>query len=160
VYALDVVVIIAVVCLLFGLGLGVLLGRLWLPKHQETGLQERLNQAQAELENYQHQVAKHFVETSARIGDLTQSYKALHQHLAQGAANLASPDISRSLLEAATPAAAESASLVDAPTHLEPPKDWAPKVPGQKGALSEDFDAEDSDPRPGVFGQSRSMPHP
>ncbi|RYZ94616.1 MAG: DUF1043 family protein, partial [Moraxellaceae bacterium] len=88
-YSLELVLIIAVVALLVGLGLGVLLGRVRFGQGASNQLANRLQQTEAELENYQHQVAKHFVDTSQRISDLTQSYRDLHQHLADGAARLA-----------------------------------------------------------------------
>ncbi|HRH78315.1 MAG TPA: hypothetical protein PK129_13280, partial [Cellvibrionaceae bacterium] len=66
-YTLELVVIISLAALLFGLGLGVLLGRLKFGQGGGNPLANRLQQAEAELENYQHQVAKHFVDTSQRI---------------------------------------------------------------------------------------------
>jgi uncharacterized membrane-anchored protein YhcB (DUF1043 family) len=143
VYTLELVVIISLAALLFGLGLGVLLGRLKFGQGGSNQLANRLQQAEAELENYQHQVAKHFVDTSQRISDLTQSYRDLHQHLAEGAARLASPDISRKLLEAAEAKSVVADVIDQLSVSLEPPKDWAPKTPGQKGGLSDDFDDDD-----------------
>ncbi len=149
-YTLELVVIISLAALLFGLGLGVLLGRLKFGQGSTGQLANRLQQAESELENYQHQVAKHFVDTSQRISDLTQSYRDLHQHLAEGAARLASPDISRTLLEAAE-AKQRVTDIIDHPeASLEPPKDWAPKTPGQRGGLSDDFEDDDSK-KPSIF---------
>ena len=143
-YSLDTLLVISLVTLLFGLGLGALLGRIWLPKGQQRNLEEMLDNSRQEYESYQHEVAKHFVETSARIKELTQSYKELHEHLARGAANLASPDISRELLEAASSQEESKVVKVDE-LNLEPPRDWAPKAPGQKGTLSEDYGLREND---------------
>jgi uncharacterized protein len=150
VYSLELVLIISLAALLFGLGLGVLLGRGRLGQGGSTQLAGRLQQAEAELENYQHQVAKHFVDTSQRISDLTQSYKELHQHLAEGAARLASPDISRKLLEAAESKSVVAEVVPHSEVSLEPPKDWAPKMPGQKGGLSDEYEGLDTPP-PNTF---------
>jgi uncharacterized protein len=148
VYSLELVLIIAVVALLVGLGLGVLLGRVRFGQGASNQLANRLQQTEAELENYQHQVAKHFVDTSQRISDLTQSYRDLHQHLADGAARLASPDISRKLLEAAEVKQVGGDVIDHAETNLEPPKDWAPKIPGQKGGLADEYEDEEKQPPP------------
>jgi uncharacterized protein len=156
-YSLELVLIISLVALLFGLGLGVLFGRSKFAQGGSNHLANRLQQAEAELENYQHQVAKHFVDTSARISDLTQSYRDLHQHLADGAARLASPDISRKLLEAAEANNAVVDVIQHAETSLEPPKDWAPKAPGQKGGLSDEYDLEDV-PAPAGFTPPKYQP--
>lgn len=149
-YSLELVLIISIVALLFGLGLGVLLGRGRLGLGGTPHLVNRLQQAETELENYQHEVAKHFADTSQRISDLTHSYRDLHQHLANGAARLASPDISRKLLEAAEVKDVVADVIQHAEVSLEPPKDWAPKAPGQKGGLSDEFEREDSTP-PSAF---------
>lgn len=149
-YSLELVLIISVVALLFGLGLGVLLGRGRLGQGGSTQLANRLQQAEAELESYQHEVAKHFADTSQRISDLTHSYRDLHQHLADGAARLASPDISRKLLEAAEVKDVVADVISHTGVSLEPPKDWAPKSPGQKGGLSDEYEKEDTVP-PSIF---------
>lgn len=141
-YSLEVLLVISAVALLFGLGGGALLSRLWFPPSEQRNLEQLLHNSRQEFENYQHEVAKHFVETSNRIGDLTQSYKHLHEHLAQGAATLASPDISRTLLEAAS-AKEEPKVLTRDDKTIEAPRDWAPKAPGQKGTLSEDYGLHD-----------------
>lgn len=145
-YSLELVLIISLAALLFGLGLGVLLGRGRLGQGGSTQLANRLQQAESELENYQHQVAKHFVDTSQRISDLTQSYRELHEHLAEGAARLASPDISRKLLEAADAQSVVAEVVSQTDVSLEPPKDWAPKMPGQKGGLSDEYEGLDTTP--------------
>ena len=126
------------------MGLGVVAGRLWLRPGQQRQLEERLHAAQQAMQTYQHEVAKHFVETSSRISDLTLCYKELHEHLARGAANLASPDISRTLLDAATHKLDSKPVILDE-SSLEPPRDWAPKNPGARGTLSEDYGLHDAD---------------
>jgi uncharacterized membrane-anchored protein YhcB (DUF1043 family) len=73
------------------LGIGVLLGRSLgggsarREAERARALQEQLEQAQAEQARYRAQVSDHFVETSRRLRDLTTQYKAVYEHLADGA---------------------------------------------------------------------------
>lgn len=135
-FALESLLIIAVITLVVGIAIGVVIGRSWIPPEQQKALEQRLASAKDELDSYQQDVAKHFIETSKRVTELSQSYRDLHEHLAKGALNLASTDIGRQLLEAG----AKEDTIMDLEDmSIEPPKDWAPKKPGSKGMLSEEF---------------------
>ena len=74
----------------------------------------------------------HFSETSELINNLTQSYKDVHEHLADGALKLATADVSKRLIDAGDGNLTIGREEITAP---EPPRDWAPK----SGQLSEDF---------------------
>jgi len=108
-------------------------------KAAET-LKEELEQLKEEQRDYQHEVAEHFAETADLVNNMNQSYKAVHEHLANSALKLSNPDVSRQILEAGTSQPAlESQAMGEL---QEQPKDWAPKNPGDKGTLSEDFGLE------------------
>lgn len=140
-------ILIAAACLLIGAGLGHLFSRKTPPGDQSVAdLQQKLEQTEQQLKRYQHEVTQHFVEVSNLTTNMTQSYRKIHEHLATSAIRLANPEIGRQLLKAG----GSQLSLTDEdgnpllnPEDLEPPRDYAPKVPG--GVLSEDYGLSDND---------------
>ncbi len=54
-----------------------------------TELQDKLDEAQDQLNQYQQQVGSHFQKTAELVNSLTESYQQVHEHLSQGAQNLA-----------------------------------------------------------------------
>lgn len=141
-FALESPLIISIIIFIVGVVIGIVVGRALVPPQQQKDLEKRLSSAQQNLDAYQQDVAKHFVETSQRVGELTQSYRDLHEHLAKGALNLTNTDIGRQVIEAG--ATKEAIPNIDN-TSVEPPKDWAPRAPGSRGMLSEDFGLKDQD---------------
>lgn len=116
---------------------------------QKKKLELELQQSREEFRHYQHQVTEHFLGTSQQFAELTRNYKLLHEHLAQGAMDLASPEISRQMLEAGKSDSQESAGSLVYPGRVpSPPKDYAPKVPG--GVLSEHYGLQDETHRSSV----------
>lgn len=141
-FALSTLIIIAVAALIVGaiIGIGLLKG-LSPQEKQNRSLENRLQQAENQLKDYQHEVTAHFMETSQLVNTLTQSYKDVHEHLASSALKLTNPDISRQLIEAGDGKLLTKPKGTKQDTELlnEAPRDWAPKNPGDKGQLSEDF---------------------
>ncbi|MBB3059377.1 ZapG family protein [Microbulbifer rhizosphaerae] len=125
-----------------GLALGALLAflavrsRNGVDRTQELEL--RLREANSKLEDFQLQVNEHFDQTAQLVHNLTESYREVHEYLANSAVRLSSQDIGRQMLEAG------SGKLSDNDENLTvaPPRDWAPKEPGAKGTLAEDFGLE------------------
>lgn len=101
----------------------------------------RLREANGKLEDFQLQVNEHFEQTSQLVNNLTQSYREVHEYLAQSALRLSSPDIGRQMLEAGSGALKESGEE-SVQAQIVQPRDWAPKEPGAKGTLAEDFGLE------------------
>lgn len=142
-FSLDFFIFMCVISLIVGALLGALISRQMAPQRRQKDLEQQLGSVKSELGQYQQEVAQHFIETSKLVNELTQSYKNVHEHLAQGAIELTNPEISKQVLEAGEgklgleadtqkPNDSENASF-------EPPKDWAPKAPGESGQLSEEF---------------------
>lgn len=106
-------------------------------------LEAQIQQLQTEHEQYRTEVSEHFGTTAELVQQMTQSYRDVYQHLAQGAQQLCSHEVASKLLPAARSAdldlpVAETAAF-------SPPKDYAPRQdPNQKGALAEDFGLEKS----------------
>ena len=109
-------------------------------------LEKQLKESEQKLKRYQQEVTEHFVTVSQLTTNMTQSYRQIHEHLATNAIRLASPEIGRQLLKAG----GSDLSLVDADGKpliqagdIQPPRDYAPKVPG--GILSEGYGLDDND---------------
>ena len=124
----------------FGLALGALLaflavrGRNNVDRTQELEL--RLREANNKLEDFQLQVNEHFDQTAQLVHNLTESYREVHEYLANSAMRLSSQDIGRQMLDAGSGKLSENDEQLQ---EITPPRDWAPKEPGAKGTLSEDF---------------------
>jgi len=133
---------------ILGLALGALLAFLAvrgrsnsLDRSQE--LEQRLSEANSKLEDFQLQVNEHFDQTAQLVHNLTESYREVHEYLANSAVRLSSPDIGRQMLEAGSGRLSENDEKLRS---VAPPRDWAPKEPGAKGTLAEDFGLEKEPP--------------
>ncbi len=144
----------AAISLVIGALIGALLTRsLGTPEQQTRDLERKLEENERRMADYQQQVTEHFMETSQRVNKLTQSYKEVHEYLANSALNLTNPEISRQLLDAGSgdlkepqPEKNYSENQKDdsvvATDDMIPPRDWAPRKDGEQGQLSEDFGLE------------------
>ena len=86
--------------LLFTLAVGALIGaaimRYWSPRLKvNKEMAERLQEAEQELNSYRDEVTQHFTETSRLVNNLTQSYRDVHEHLANSAMKLTNPSVSQ-----------------------------------------------------------------
>lgn len=102
-------------------------------------LAQRLEKSKEELAGYQHEVSEHFIVTADLINKLSKDYREVHEYLANSALKLGNVELSRTFLESANNQLPDGESVALNEGSLEPPRDWAPKTPGKKGALSEDF---------------------
>lgn len=76
---------IGLIAFAFGLALGVGIGHLTLGSSRRTReLQDRCDLLQQELDAYRDQVNTHFRRTSELVQNMTQSYREVYEHLAQG----------------------------------------------------------------------------
>ncbi len=138
-YELTVVIVAAIAALAVGLGLGLLLGRRSSPsgqKHREV--ERKLDQVLQEKKAYEDDVVEHFSDTARLLNNLTESYREVHNHLANGAATLCQGDgvVNLGRLENERDPAEIPPQLAD----IQPPLDYAPKSsPDEKGMLNEEF---------------------
>lgn len=105
-----------------------------LPARRQAGqlIRDR-DEARQALDQYRDKVDDHFLHTAELVNDLTQSYRAVHEHLSTGALELCS-EIGHKR------AAAKSLDFTPGPgkdAPVAPPLDYAPSATG--GTLSEDF---------------------
>lgn len=161
--------IISILTLVTGGVIGYFAGRFGTSATKQRDLNLQLEDSQRQLDAYKQQVNQHFERTAELVNDMTESYKAVHQHLATGSEALCDADTSK--LEAApikpgiadqtekapAPApeqpapATEQSAAVNADADAKeapaaetenipaPPLDYAPKTPDQEGTLSENF---------------------
>ncbi|WP_432470681.1 YhcB family protein [Amphritea sp. HPY] len=152
--------IIGIVTLAVGALIGYLLGRSGENSNKQQQLIDQLNESQRELTEYKDQVNNHFEQTADLVNNLTESYKAVHQHLAKGSEALCltehtpveldkAPLQSRIQDNPETEAKAEIPTVTDEvsspesapaePEVVEPPRDYAPKKADEEGTLSESY---------------------
>ena len=143
--------IIGIITLAVGALIGYLLGRSGDSSNKQQQLIDQLNESQRELGEYKEQVNSHFEQTAALVNNLTESYKAVHQHLAQGSEALCLTEHTPVELDKAPMQSRISdQSEVEVPTVtetvtpeeeqvVEPPRDYAPKQPDEEGTLSEGY---------------------
>lgn len=145
----ETLIMVGAIVLCIGGLIGAVISRKFIPPEHQKELELNLQSAREDLKQYQQDVAQHFEETSRLVHNLTQSYREVHEHLARGAIHLTNSDISRQILEAGDGKLSAKAGAMLEETTVLPPKDWAPKTPGQAGTLSEEFglndDAEPTD---------------
>jgi uncharacterized membrane-anchored protein YhcB (DUF1043 family) len=84
-----------------GLALGCMATYLAVARYGRTReLQKELNQLKDHFTDYRDQVTRHFMRTSELVQEMTQSYRAVYEHLANGAQHLCGDENDVNLLEA------------------------------------------------------------
>lgn len=142
-YSFSTLVLTGLLGLVIGGGLGAFLLYSFRTRFISNDLEERIHRAEHELQAYQRDVAEHFTQTSGLVNNMTQAYREVHEHLANGALRLATPAISRQIIDSANSSLNQGSKAYIGEQTIEPPRDWAPKAPGSKGALSPDYDLHD-----------------
>lgn len=108
-------------------------------KYREV--ERELDQVLQKQKAYEDDVVEHFSETARLLNNLTESYRDVHNHLAQGAGNLCQGKgpVSLEHLDSEADPAEIPANLAA----VQPPLDYAPKSsPDEKGMLNEEFGLE------------------
>ena len=83
-----------------GLVLGCMATYLAIARYGRTReLQQELNQLKDHFTDYRDQVTRHFMRTSELVQEMTQSYRAVYEHLANGAQHLCGDTNNSNLLE-------------------------------------------------------------
>lgn len=104
-------------------------------------MEHNLRETQAQLNDYQHEVATHFARTAQLLDELTESYRHVHNHLAEGANTLVEQRSGKPLMKAIpSKEQLEAISEQPEPGEIRPPLDYAPRTsPEDKGVLDESF---------------------
>jgi uncharacterized membrane-anchored protein YhcB (DUF1043 family) len=105
-------------------------------------LEQQLQDLQRSQSRYRDEVSEHFSTTAELVQQMTDSYRDVYQHLANGAQELCSGEVASKLL----PASSEvvfGPPQPEADSELQAPKDYATRQNAtQSGALAEDFGLE------------------
>ena len=142
-FSLSTLILTVLTCLLLGGVIGAFLMFALRPQEKiNRELESQLLEAESRLRDYQQEVTQHFVDTSQLINNLTRSYRDVHEHLAASALKLGNADLSRQITQAGDGKLLEKAADQD-PDNIKQPTDWAPKVPGMHGTLSESYGLND-----------------
>ncbi len=127
-----------------GLAIGVVIGvvfanRLGTSPARVQELENQIRQLKQDHSDYRDDVSDHFSMTAELVQHMTESYRDVYQHLANGAQDLCSSEVAGKLLPASSSNVFENGNEEET-SGLMPPKDYAAKQnPDQKGALSEEF---------------------
>ncbi|MDO3388336.1 DUF1043 family protein [Gilvimarinus sp. SDUM040013] len=144
-YSLTTIIVTALVAAFIGCVTGYVLSRKSSNGNRPNDLQKRLQEAEEALDHYQHDVTEHFARTTELVNSLNESYRDMHEHLASSALKLSTPEISRQLLEEAQHHLPGNKGHNLEHTHVEAPRDWAPKRAGSKGTLSEEYGLDEAE---------------
>lgn len=105
---------------------------------REAELEESLSALEEKYAQYQQDVNQHFSETARLVGQLTQNYRSVYEHLSEGASALCDQNqLPQTLVQAIE--SAETDPVVDYQSR-KPPLDYAPKTsPDEPGMLNERY---------------------
>ena len=83
-----------ILCFALGLVLGCIGAYLFLVRYSHTAkLREELAELRERFSDYRNQVTQHFMHTSELVQEMTQSYRAVYEHLATGAQELCEEEV-------------------------------------------------------------------
>lgn len=133
--------LIALGCLAAGLVLGYLLAsKKVTDSSQVNELESRVQELQRNHAIYREEVSEHFNTTAELVQQMTDSYKDVYQHLANGAQGLCSEEVASKLLPTSYDNGFGLSVGDEHEDGMQAPKDYAPKLdPNRAGALAEDF---------------------
>lgn len=140
-YSLDILIGTGLCALVVGGLLGMLFGRNSTAGSQQArDLEKRVDELSRDKKAYENRVTEHFAETAERLNALTDMYRDIHEHLAEGASTLAvgKPSVTVKRLAGDD----DRRTLPESAGDVEPPRDYAPKANGERGVLTEGFGLE------------------
>lgn len=140
--------LVAVGCLAVGVVIGVVLAsRMNTSPSRVQELENQIRSLKESHGDYRDNVSDHFSMTAELVQHMTESYREVYQHLANGAQDLCPSEVASKLLPTDNDAVFDTTASEEEAGGLIPPKDYAAKQdPEQKGALSEDFGLDKSKP--------------
>jgi hypothetical protein len=133
-------------CFAIGTLVGAFLFMKFSPEQKKArDIVKHLHEQQDEFKNYQLGVTQHFVDTSRLLKQLSDSYTALHNHLASDADNLCGQNTVTPIIQK-IPEIDMSSNIhrsASSPNSIKPPLDYAPRTtPYDKGTLNEEYGLE------------------
>ena len=98
-------------------------------------LESQLDQAKQDRADYEAEVSEHFSQTAHLLHKLTDDYRAVYTHLAEGAEQMCGDQVNMAEAALNSPDTEAKPHLVE----VAQPLDYAPKKPDEQGQLSETF---------------------
>lgn len=137
-YPLELVITAGVAATVAGTIIGYLIAKKTGASQQaQAQLEQQLDKLQKQQQNYQSEVSEHFVETAQLFNQLTNSYRDVHNHLAEGAQKLAGESATNSL--AALSDERQSALFTDNPDNeLIPDSENTPTIETPTTSVADD----------------------
>ena len=137
---MSTLVFVGIGCLLAGAAIGYFLANKKPEQQSRAALEKQFTDMQQQQQEYQQQVSSHFDRTAELLNDLAESYRSVHNHIAEGASSLHSTGISP--LQAIPEGRPVLEGNPNSGKPSQHPLDYAPRQPGSKGALHEEFGLE------------------
>ena len=133
--------------LAIGIGAGFLIGRAEnKTAKQAKQLAEELKEAKTQLETHHQQINEHFMKTGELVNNMTESYRAVYQHLASGAQTLCTGEAARIVMRA--PSEKLIGGTKDDTAEATPPDEAAHRREASSGNGTGDALGEPVEPRP------------
>lgn len=134
-------------CLLAGAVIGAVMFKVLMSDEARVrALEEQLQALSEEHESYKSNVHNHFSSSAHLLGKLTESYREVFLHMAEGARSLCPDYISSQMSLSADAKSLLGQTDSRGNTPLAPPLDYAARTePSKKGGVDEDYGF-DSDP--------------
>jgi uncharacterized membrane-anchored protein YhcB (DUF1043 family) len=114
---------------------------------QKKALQQKLDTAEQQLKTYQSQVTEHFLKTASLVNSMTESYKAVHEHLAVGATELCDREVTVAQLEMPATKMLDNAVQTEQETEQQRAESAEVKHPEAEGPKSAAASAAESTPK-------------
>lgn len=139
-FSLSALLTFSLASILIGIFMGFYFAqRKGLYSHRQAELEKQLSEMNKQQQNYQTEVSDHFEKSAELLNQLTDSYRDVHNHLAEGANSLAGTSASASIK---TLGSDDESSETNSEQSLTPPLDYAPANLGKSGTLSESYGIE------------------
>lgn len=135
------IVLIAIASLGLGLVAGYFFGKHGTKQaRQAEELQQQLAANEKALADYKEEVMDHFQESAELVSNLTEAYRHVHNHIAEGASKLTTATLEGPILKN-LPDKETLEAIMPAPMHAESisaPLDYAPKTGTSKPGMLDD----------------------
>lgn len=133
-----------------GLLIGYFTGRRTAPGSEVAReLEQKIETLESTRDRFEQRVNTHFADTASALNALTDNYRSVYEHIANGATELCSSESAARFTALAPPAAGESETIEADSVIVEPPRDYATKTsPDDPGVLDERFGLEGEEKPP------------
>ena len=143
-FNISTLLLTGIVGLIIGVAVGIFYSRRFTAvsiQHKET--EQHLSELQQQQTEYQHEVTEHFSDTAKLLSSLAESYRDVHNHLANGADKLTKGDLPADTIPRLPESNFNATEGDESPDSISQPLDYAPKnSPHEPGMLNEEFGLE------------------